>query len=216
MEVTKSAKTPRMKGQRFSPDTQKLLLDIINDKRICGEIELRCMITEDIPEWRPSAEIRAEIVRVRDAVKNLLKAIDSTHYESGIFIRMCAETSEDQEIRKLGIQTRPQSSEEDALEQFLEQAALMEKLLSETISNYRVQRGRKRKSSPMFMALAVMEIFDANGLRATTYQDGQFFRSLEAIFSDLLPELGEDAYRRYGEIAIKEKTRYYAVCDRIT
>ena len=214
--MTEPEKLRRIKGQRFSASTQKLLLDTIKDKRICGEIERRCLITEDIPEWRPSAMIKAELVKVRDAVRKFLKAVASSHWESGLIVRIIAETSGDKEIRNLGIRSRPQSGAEDPLEQFLAQAELMEKLLSETVSIYNPSRGRKKKSSPLFLALAVLEIFDDNDLKATTYQDGKFFRSLEVIFSDLLPDLGEEAHRRYGEIALKEKTRYYAVCDRIT
>ena len=115
--------------------------------------------------------------------------------------------SEDEKIRELEIRVVPEN-DQDALEEMFDQIGVVERLLVETIAKFQLRRGRKRKSAPLFLALAVLEVFHENDMRATSYQDGLFFRTLELVLKELLPNLGDEAYRRYGENALRDWPRY--------
>lgn len=192
---------------RFPSDVQRQLLEAIGDRRICGELESRCLVTSTMPEMQSAGEIRADLDKVRSAVRNLIEANQSTSWESGFLLRMEGEKSKDDDIRKLNLKVLP-SEDKDPLEQMLEQIEAFEKLLQATSESLNVRRGRKPRSLPLFQALNVLEIFHENDLHATSYQDGQYFRVLELVFSALFPRIGEEAYRRYGENALKQWPRY--------
>lgn len=53
------------------------------------------------------------------------------------------------------------------------------------------------------LAFHVLTALDHQGVSCTSYDDGTYFNILANVFNDVLPELGDGAFPRYGRWALK-------------
>lgn len=72
-----------------------------------------------------------------------------------------------------------------------------------------VKRGSRPNYRARWLAFEILECMENYGLKATTYDDGIYFKVLSVAFREALPDLGEEAHRRHGAWAIQHGCEYY-------
>ena len=80
---------------------------------------------------------------------------------------------------------------------------ILEKAIDNALRKIEIPRGARPNLEARFLALFILEVLLDREIKATTYDDGIYFRILSVAIADTFPELGEEAYRRHGAWALK-------------
>ncbi len=80
---------------------------------------------------------------------------------------------------------------------------ILVRAIDNVTGNLTIKPGRNPNYRARWLAFDILECMENHGLKATTYDDGVYFRVLSVAFREALPELGEEAHRRHGAWAIR-------------
>lgn len=188
-------------GRRFSREAKRKLLAIPEIGKFFREIESTCFAIKTLPSVESNAAMRRDLVAVRDPLKKFVEKAKTGNLQAGNFAMSIVEDSKSSDYSKLTAKSRTEISE--TLLSFLADAELIVGLLTEAIDSVLILRGRRRKKRPLLLAFRILAQFDENNVEATSYESGPYFCVLEIIFEELFPDMGPEAYQRYGRDALK-------------
>ena len=89
------------------------------------------------------------------------------------------------------------------LERFITDAETYEKILKNVADSEYPSSGRDTKQAARVPAKHLAELFRDHGIEMSTYQDGTFMQALRIILREIDPQIGDEAYRRHGQWAIR-------------
>jgi len=89
------------------------------------------------------------------------------------------------------------------LERFITDAELYEKILKDLADNEQPTSGRDAKQTARVPAMHLAELFRDHDIEMSTYQNGTFMQVLRIILREIDPKIGDEAYRRHGQWAIR-------------
>lgn len=191
---------PPRGSQDFSEITKTRLGEFSEIQPFLRILEIHCSFAVGLPEIPNISEVRRELKGVRDALNTFVRKADSANSVLGSFVRVVANEREDLYPKYADDSVSVGSSK---LREFLGDAATIVDLLSATLEQSPPTRGPSRKTRQLFFASIVLEDLRRNGVDATTYEDGVYFRTLDVLFEQYFSDLGSEAYQRYGRNALK-------------
>ena len=139
---------------------------------------------------------------MRNALRQFIEATEAATYAARSVVAFIASNNQRKELRKFWAEHISDGSPK--LLKFISDAGLIEELLTEAIEHIKVRRGPNKNFEAYFMADNVLRVFKKHNVKATTYAKGAYFKTLEIIFGELMPDLGPEAYRGWGEAALKK------------
>ncbi len=187
----------------FSEETRAQLENIDEIKSFLRELEYACiLIAQKLPYIAPPREVKNDITAMRDALRQFIEATEAATYAARSIVATTTRNNQRKELRKFWAEYLSDGSPE--LVKFMSDAGLIEELLTEAIERIEVRRGPNKNFEAFFMADNALRIFKKHNVKATTYAKGAYFKTLEIIFGELMPDLGPEAYRGWGEEALKK------------
>jgi hypothetical protein len=193
-------KPPPPGSQDFTETTRTRLSEFPEIQPFLRILEIQCRFAVGLPEIPNTSEVRRELKGLRDSLNTFVKKADSANSVLGSFIRVVASERKDLYPKYADDNGSLESSK---LNEFLVDATTIVDLLSATLEQSPPTRGPSRKPRPLFFASVVLQDLCSNGIDATTYEDGVYFRLLDILFEQYFSDLGSEAYQRYGRNALK-------------
>ena len=193
---------------RFSLDTRKGIhqvlvhvgqLDSDIAAALTDRIELMAGAVSPEDEMPNPARIKRELQAIQQSVKLLNKSLGGlSRYTISSLYNAARESTE--EI--------PYDSDDvrgSSIRLLRTDANNLDSIASLAIDRTHVTRGSLPKVAARYTAYFVAECLWNENINVTSYEDGLYFQILRLVFAEAMPDLGDEAYRRHGNWAIKNK-----------
>lgn len=196
---------------RLSQSTKDAIQDILtrlanldsdSAEQLVYRIELMCGAwTPDDEVGQPSS-IKKEIAALHESIDKLKSALGGLSIHALSTLSGCLD---DQSADRDVLEYDSGDPRGSTLADIRHQAEIVGKVAAMALSGIEVSRGARPKVAARLTAYFVAECLWDSGLDVTTYEDGLYFQILRYIFEETMPDIGEEAYRRHGNWAIKNE-----------
>ena len=174
-------------------------LDSDEASALTDRIELMAGAVSPEDEMPNPASIKRELQAIQRAVKLLNKSLGGlSRYTISSLYNAARESTE--EI--------PYDSDDvrgSSIRLLRTDASILNSIASLAIDRSHVTRGSLPKVAARYTAYFVAECMWNKNIAVSSYEDGLYFQILRLVFADAMPDLGDEAYRRHGNWAIKNK-----------
>lgn len=190
-------------SEHFSDTTRAALAEIEEIRPYIDNIEDNVFRRMQEPKWVSTGEMKNDVTSMRKKLDAFLSTVDRSSWFAGAMINDAAIESGKEEF--IALRPKGRFDENLGMLDFLSKARVVNELLACAVDYFDpLPKGRMPNFQASGLASEVLKDFKWHEIKATTYQDGPYFRTLEIIFSELMPELGPQAYRRYGEEQLRK------------
>lgn len=202
---------PSPAEKRFSSSTlvsiQELLtehtgLDAESAKLLTSRIELMSGACAPDDDTRSLTKIREELFDLQRSIGVLDESLQnlSLHTVNELY-RSKYDDSTDQDVLAYDADDVHGST----LAKFKSDCCLIQKVMELAIARTKLGPGAPPNVSARFTAYFVAECLWDHDIRVSTHESGIYFQILRAVFAEVMSEIGDDAHRRPGAWAIKNK-----------
>lgn len=189
--------------ERFSDESRRALNEIEEIRPYIDKIEFVAIRSQQAPKFVSRRANRQCVVKMRDALSRFVNFTKNGSFWSGTLINDTAIEAGNKKFKPYAPEHN--SAANAGLQHFIEEAELVTQLLTLTAKRFEyLGKGRMPNIEARWLAGEVLKNFVWHGIPATTYPSGAYFRTLDIVFAELMPELGPEAYRRYGEASLKQ------------
>lgn len=197
-------------GNRISESTFEYIRDILQETKenlgtatidtIIREIEEARVVSLTIVAPEKPSSIRNELQELQDSTHKLLKAIERTseHTEWALW-RAAHLDSSDNELLDFDSNKGPGYR----LFRLKKNVQVVNKAAELATKNESDPGRRPPNIIARHLAFHVLVALEQQAVKCTSYDDGTYFKILEAVFADVLPEQGPGSYTRPGKWALK-------------
>lgn len=172
---------------------------IAMDSIIDGVESARIVSLTIIPPEAPSS-VKNELQELKNAIHRLLNAIEHTsdHTEWALF-RATRLDSTDKDLSDFD------SNKGSGYELFRlkKSIQIVKKAAELAMEKEGSPRGAPPNAIARHLAFHVLTALEQQDVNCTSYDDGTYFNILANVFNDVFPELGDEAFQRYGRWALK-------------
>ncbi len=153
-----------------------------------------------VPPEAPSS-VRKELQELKSSIHQLLNAIEHTsdHTEWALF-RAARLDSTDKDLSDFD------SNKGSGYELFRlkKNIQMVKKAVKLAMEKEGSARGAPANIIARNLAFHILTALESQDVNCTSYDDGTYFNILANVFNDVFPELGDEAFQRYGRWALKE------------
>lgn len=175
-------------------------LDDLAMERIIGGVERARIVSLTIipPEARSS--VKNELQELKSSIHQLLNAIEHTsdHTEWALFIAARLDST-DKDLSDFD------SNKGSGYELFRlkKNIQMVKKAVKLAMEKEGSARGAPANIIARNLAFHILTALESQDVNCTSYDDGTYFNILANVFNDVFPELGGEAFQRYGRWALK-------------
>jgi len=174
-------------------------LDTNEAAALTDRIEVMAGAASPEDETPNPARIKRELQAIQQAAKSLNKSLGGlSRYTISSLYNAARESNEE----------LPYDSDDvrgSSIKLLRSDANNLDRIASLAIDQTNVTRGSLPKVAARFTAYFVAECLWNKNIDVSSYEDGLYFQILRLVFAGAMPDLGDEAYRRHGNWAIKNK-----------
>ncbi len=189
---------------RFSREHRSELGEIEEVSQYIGQLTVTCNYAiwlqgVSATNMRPS-KIKRELVELRKSLRQLRNVMREVSAETWASLCQFAHFSKNSDFDSIA--SGFDGDEYAPFDPLHTGLCVLEELVSEPLDNEKPKRGARQLIGARCLAKLTLGNLNMNGIRATSYQDGVYFKVLRILFAAAMPELGEEAYRRHALSAL--------------
>lgn len=196
-------------GNKISDATFQAIREVLQKKEnldalamdniIRGVESARIVSLTIIPPEAPSS-VRKELQELKSSIHRLLNAIEHTsdHTEWALW-RAARLDSTDKDLVDFDSNKGPGYE----LFWLKKNIRMVKKAADLAMEKEGSLRGAPPNVIARHLAFHVLTALDHEGVSCTSYDDGTYFNILANVFNDVFPDLGGEAFQRYGRWALK-------------
>ena len=175
-------------------------LDALAMDNIIGGVESARIVSLTIVPPEAPSSVRKELQELKSAIHRLLNAIEhiSDHTEWALW-RAARLDSTDKDLLDFDSNKGPGYE----IFRLKKNIQMMKKAAELAMEKEGSSRGAPPNSIARHLAFHVLTALDQQCVNCTSYDDGTYFNILANVFNDVFPELGGEAFQRYGRWALK-------------